>query len=293
VGHADTGPPSLVAISLIQINTHSKMSKLGERGVSGVDDIVISLEDIEDTKEDILACKNCGLFALCLPVDLTPGDVERLDKIVRRNRPLHRGDHLFREGECFTALFIVKTGSVKTYTLKQNGIEQVLGFHLPGELVGLDAIQREAYGCSAKVLETSSICEVPFNQLEVLSSIIPSLQHQMFRLLSKEIGQESEMLMSFGKRNAEERLATFLLSLSERFRRRGFSARDFYLSMSRHEIGDYLGLAVETVSRAFTRFQEEGLLKVDRKHIELLHVEALRQHANTSAAYPDPKRNHP
>jgi CRP/FNR family transcriptional regulator len=230
---------------------------------------VISFEHIK------VACKNCSLGTLCLPMGLAPEDVERLDNIVKRSRPLHRGDHLFRNADKFRSLFVVKTGSVKTYTPSEDGGEQVLGFHLPGEIIGLDAIERETHHCSAKVLETSAICEIPFHRLEELSGSIPSLQHQMYRLLSKEIGQDTEMLMLLGKKNAEERLATFLLSLSNRFHKRGLSATDFYLSMSRHEIGNYLGLAVETVSRLFTRFQDEGLLKVERKHVELLDLDRL------------------
>jgi len=203
---------------------------------------------------------------------LTVDDVERLNHIIKRNRPLHRGDYLFRNGDRFRSLFVVKTGSVKTFTPSEDGGEQVLGFHLPGEITGLDAIEREEHTCSAKVLETSAVCEIPFARLEDLSSTLPSLQHQMYRLLSKEISQDTEMLMLLGKKNAEERLATFLLSLSHRFKKRGLSATDFYLSMSRHEIGNYLGLAVETVSRLFTRFQEEGLLQVERKHVQLLNL---------------------
>jgi len=242
---------------------------------------VISFEHIK------VACKNCSLGVLCLPMGLDADDVERLDSIIKRNRPLHRGDHLFRNSDRFRSLYVVKTGSVKTYTPSEDGGEQVLGFHLPGEIIGLDAIERERHNCSAKVLETSAICEIPFPRLEELSSSIPSLQHQMYRLLSKEIGQDTEMLMLLGKKNAEERLATFLLSLSQRFKKRGLSPTDFYLSMSRHEIGNYLGLAVETVSRLFTRFQDEGLLKVERKHVELLDLDRLESivcgpHAKTS-----------
>jgi CRP/FNR family transcriptional regulator len=230
---------------------------------------VISFETIR------VACKNCTLTALCLPMGLSPDDVERLDGIVKRSRPLHRGDYLFRDGERFRSLYVVKTGSVKTYAPSPEGGEQVLGFHLPGEIIGLDAIEKEAHVCSARVLETSAICEIPFSRLEELSASIPSLQHQMYRLLSKEIGHDTEMLLLLGKKSAEERLAAFLLSMSQRLRKRGLSATDFYLSMSRHEIGNYLGLAVETVSRLFTRFQEERLLKVDRKHVQLLDVAAL------------------
>jgi CRP/FNR family transcriptional regulator len=206
---------------------------------------------------------------------LAAEDVERLDEIVKRTRPLHRGDFLFRDGDRFRSLYVVKTGSVKTFAPSPEGGEQVLGFHLPGEIIGLDAIDKDAHVCSAKVLETSAICEIPFARLEELTSTIPSLQHQMYRLLSKEIGHDTDMLLLLGKKNAEERLAAFLLSMSKRLHKRGLSATDFYLSMSRHEIGNYLGLAVETVSRLFTRFQEDGLMYVDRKHIQLLGVSAL------------------
>lgn len=206
---------------------------------------------------------------------LNSEDVERLDDIVKRARPLHRGDFLFRESDRFRSLFVVKTGSVKTFAPSPEGGEQVLGFHLPGELIGLDAIDKDMHACSAKVLETSAICELPFARLEELTAAIPSLQHQMYRLLSKEIGQDTEMLLLLGKKNAEERLAAFLLSLSQRLHKRGLSPSDFYLSMSRHEIGNYLGLAVETVSRLFTRFQDDGLMRVDRKHIQLLDLLAL------------------
>jgi len=249
---------------------------------------VVSLEKLA------VACKNCSLATLCLPLGLMPEDVERLDDIVRRNRPLHRGDHLFRQGDGFRCLYVVKTGSVKTYAPSEDGGEQVLGFHLPGEMLGLDAIQGEIHRCSAKVLETTAVCELPFDRLEELNSRIPSLQHQMYRLLSREIATGTEMLLLLGKKNAEERLAAFLIGLSERFKKRGFSATDFYLSMSRHEIGSYLGLAVETISRLFTRFQEEGLMRVERKHIQLLDTERLSVlvHGNKSAAcrrhYPSP-----
>lgn len=223
-----------------------------------------------------VACRNCSLSTLCLPMGLTPEDVDRLDAIVKRNRPLQRGDHLFRSGEPFKHLYVVKTGVVKTYAQSSDGNEQVVGFHLPGEILGLDAIQDGNHGCNARALETTAVCELPFERLEELSSSIPSLQHQLFRLLSKEIGQEAEMMALLSKSSAEERLAAFLVGLSERFKRRGFSASDFFLSMSRQEIGSYLGLALETVSRLFTRFQEDGVLKVERKHVQILDLDRLR-----------------
>jgi len=244
-------------------------------------DKVVSIEQIK------IACKNCSLSTLCLPLGLESGDIEKLDKIVKRNRPLHRGDHLFRQGDRFNSIYAVKTGSIKTYAPSEDGGEQVWGFHLPGELIGLDAIEESKHHCSAKVLETTAVCEIPFNRLESLSSSLPSLQHQLFRLLSREIGHDEDMLTLLGKRSAEERLAAFLIGLSERFSKRGFSALDFHLSMSRHEIGNYLGLAVETVSRLFTRFHDEGLIKVERRHIQLLDITRLTTIAHSSGLTTD------
>ncbi len=270
LGQAIALRENLSVIYLILIKRICKMPPMNTPAFPALaDSKVISFESIR------VACRNCTLSTLCLPLGLTPEDVERLDSIVRRNRPLHRGDYLFQSGERFRSLYVVKTGSVKTFAQSTEGGEQVLGFHLPGEIIGLDAIDKDAHVCSARVLETSAVCELPFSRLEELSVTIPSLQHQMYRLLSKEIAHETEMLLLLGKKSAEDRLATFLLSLSQRFRKRGLSPTDFYLSMSRHEIGNYLGLAVETVSRLFTRFHDEGLLKVDRKHIQLTDLEAL------------------
>lgn len=231
---------------------------------------IISLANIK------VACQNCSLASLCLPMGLTPADVEKLEAIVKRSRPLRRGDHLFEASAPFRSLYAIKTGSVKTYTLGPDGTEQVLGFHLPGELVGMDAIQNEQHRCSARVLETTTVCELPFGRLEDLAGHVPSLQHQLFRLLSKEISQENDMMALLGRSPAEERLASFLLGMSDRYRRRGFSPREFILSMSRQEIGSYLGLALETVSRLFTRFQDDGILRVERKHIEIVDMDRLK-----------------
>jgi CRP/FNR family transcriptional regulator len=230
---------------------------------------VITLDKIK------IACQNCGLSNICLPLGLDSGDVERLDSIVQRNRPLRRGNYLFQTGDTFKSVYVVKTGTVKTYTQCPDGSEQVIGFHLPGEVIGLDGIELRKYICSAKALETSSICEVPFDKLEELSATIPNLQHQMFRLLSREISKDTSLMTLLSKSTAEERLAAFLLSLSIRLHSRGFSATEFNLSMSRQEIGSYLGLALETVSRLFTHFQEERILKVNRKYVEILDLEKL------------------
>ena len=235
------------------------------------------------------SCENCGLADLCLPVGLEPDEIQRLEKLVKQTHPLHRDDHLFRSGDRFRYLYAVRSGSVKTYLPSADGGEQILGFHLPGELLGLDAIERGTHACAAKMLETSSVCEIPFTHLEHLAETIPGLHRQICRLLSRELGQESEMLMLLGKKTADERLASFLISLSGRFEKRGFSATEFNLSMSRHEIGSYLGLAVETISRLFTRFQEDGLIEAERKHVRLLNLGRLRELAG---AEPPPGNPH-
>jgi CRP/FNR family transcriptional regulator, anaerobic regulatory protein len=227
-----------------------------------------------------VACKDCNLFQLCLPVGIDARELEELDSIIKRRRPVKRGEHLFHVNDPFQAIYAVRSGSIKTYTPTEDGHEQVTGFHLPGELLGLDAINLLHHPCAAKALETTSICEIPFDRLEELSMHLPSLQHQLLKIMSKEILHDQSLLMLLGKKSAEERLAALLLSLSNRYQQRGFSPTDFHLSMSRNDIGNYLGLAVETVSRLFTRFQDEGLLSVQRKHICILDLPRLRSIAN-------------
>ena len=230
---------------------------------------VVSIEQLK------IACKNCGLSGLCLPLGLETDDVEKLDAIIQRNRPLRKGNHLFQTGDEFNNIFVVKTGTVKTYTQSPDGTEQVVGFFLPGETIGFGGLEQGRYGCSAKALETAAVCEIPFEQLEELTGSIPNLQHQLFRLMSKEISKDTSLMVLLGKSTAEERLAAFLLSLSSRFYHLGFSPTNFNLSMSRQEIGSYLGLALETVSRLFTHFQEEKILRVNRKHVEILNLDSL------------------
>jgi CRP/FNR family transcriptional regulator, anaerobic regulatory protein len=237
---------------------------------------VVSLKDIK------VACRECSLNAICLPVGVESQDLDRLDAIIDRKRPIARGEHLFRSGDRFQAVYAVRSGSLKTYATSENGQEQVMGFQLPGELVGLDAIADNVHPLSARALETTSVCEIPFSELETLSGQLPSLQHQLLRLMSREIRDDEQNMVVLGQKSAEERLAAFLISLSTRFQRRGFSPNQFNLSMSRGDIGNYLGLALETVSRLFTRFQNEELLRVDRKHIELLNRDRLYAYSGSS-----------
>lgn len=233
-----------------------------------------------------VACSSCNLHNLCLPLGVDADDLNRLDEIINRKRPLSRGDYLFQAGAAFNAIYAIRSGSVKTFTATEDGQEQVTGFHLPGELVGLDAISSDRHTCSARALETTSVCEIPYISLESLSSQIPSLQRQLLRVMSKEILQDEHMMMLLGRKAADERLAALLISISNRFKQRGFSAKEFNLSMSRNDIGNYLGLAVETVSRLFTRFQEEGIIDAQRKHVQILDLERLSQMAGANRIKP-------
>ncbi len=240
--------------------------------------------DILATK---VACKECSLHQLCLPSSIDGSDLEKLDNIIERKRPLKRNDHLFQVGSQFTSIYVVRSGSLKTYSPTVDGQEQVTGFHLPGELLGLDAIGKGMHPCAAKALETTSVCEVPFENLEFLAQELPTLQHQLLRLMSKEIFDDQELMLLLGKKTAEARLSAFLLSISLRFKQRGFSSSEFYLSMSRNDIANYLGLAVETVSRMFTRFQEDGIIDAERKHIVINDREAMQQIAGINECCED------
>jgi CRP/FNR family transcriptional regulator len=237
--------------------------------------------DIASVKQ---ACSGCNLRQLCLPLGIASKDVELLDALVKRRRPLARGRHVFRLGDEFRSLYAIRSGSVKTYTITEDGGEQVTGFHLPGEIIGLDAINSNQHPCAAKALETTSICELPFNRLEELASQIPGLGRQLMRIMSREIQGDEELLLLLGKKSAEERLASLLMSLSRRYKERGFSSREFHLSMSRNDIGNYLGLAVETVSRLFTRFQQQGLIEVRYKYIRLQQIDTLQTLAGVCGA---------
>ena len=243
-----------------------------------MDSRVISLSSIQ------VACETCSLHQLCLPLELSHSDIEELERIIRRRRPLQRGENLFQAGDPFTAIYAIRSGSLKTFTNTDDGQEQVTGFHLPSELVGLDAITTERHNCTARALETTSVCDIPFNRLQELGARIPGLQRQLLRIMSREILEDQDLMIWLGKKSAEERLASLLLRISKRFTERNFSAREFNLSMSRTDIANYLGLAVETVSRLFSRFQAEGLLSVDRKHVVIEDMDALQQMAHNESA---------
>ena len=223
------------------------------------------------------ACSNCSLRELCLPIGLESSDMDRLDHLVTRRKHIQRGEHVFRVGAPFQFLFAIRTGFFKTYELQEDGQEHITGFHMAGEIIGMDAISSDQNTCNAVALEDSELCEIPFPQLEGLCSEIPALQHQFHKLMSREIIRDHGIMMLLGGMRAEERLAAFLLNLSQRYAARGYSASEFHLRMTRAEIGQYLGMKLETVSRTLTKFQEQGLISVNNKHVELQDLVRLRQ----------------
>ena len=227
-------------------------------------------------------CQTCSIRRLCLPVMLAESEIEYLENIVQRKKILKKGEFLFHAGDEFDAIHAIRSGSIKSYTISSDGIEQITGFHLPGEIVGLNAISTEQYPSFAKALETSLVCSIPFEKLETLARDMPALQKQLFKVMSGEIREEQELMMLLSKKNADERFAAFVMNLSARFRRRGLSNQEFQLTMSRGDIGNYLGLAVETVSRLVTRMQKRELIAIQDRHIQILDMQALSTLAGTS-----------
>jgi len=226
-----------------------------------------------------VACSRCALGELCLPRGLSPEEIQRFEQIVHRSRPIQPAEHLFRAGDEFRSVASVRTGCFKSYVVDHEGQEQVLGFHLPGEIIGLDAIHSQRHTANVVALDTSAVCGLTFESMSGMARQMPELQAELFRLMSQRI---SELEVSAGDLSADERIARFLLSLSGRFARRGYSETEFMLAMSRRDIASYLRLATETVSRVFARFQKSGVLRVDRKEVRIRKMPALRELAGQS-----------
>lgn len=222
------------------------------------------------------ACSACNLRELCLPVGLSSPDLERLDSLVAQRRQLARGDDLFRAGDRFTSVYAVRTGFFKTGLTLEDGREQVTGFQMTGELLGLDGISTDAHTVTATALEDSQVCIIPFDQLEELSRDFTELQRQFHKIMSREIVRDHGVMLLLGSMKAEERLAAFLVNLTQRLHSRGYSSSEVVLRMTREEIGSYLGLKLETVSRTFSRFQDEGLLDVKQRQIRILDQARLK-----------------
>lgn len=223
------------------------------------------------------ACSSCNLRELCLPVGLSNEQLESLDELVYTRRKIKRGEGLFRSGDGFQSLYAVRSGFFKTRIATADGRDQVTGFQMTGELLGIDGIGTDQHTCDAVALEDSEVCVIPYARLDELSRKFDVLHHHFHKVMSREIVRDHGVMLLLGSMRAEERLATFLLNLSQRFTARGFSALEFILRMTREEIGSFLGLKLETVSRLFSRFQEDGLIAVQQKHIRIVDIPGLKQ----------------
>jgi CRP/FNR family transcriptional regulator len=228
------------------------------------------------TPERKVACASCGLRELCLPVGFSEAELARLDGLVARKRAVRRGELLYHTGEPFTAFYAVRTGFFKTRTSCEDGREHVTGFQMAGELLGLDGLGSDAHTCDAVALEDSQVCVILYAQLERLSHEFTELQRQFHRIMGREIVRDHGVMLLLGSMRAEQRLAVFLLNLSRRLEARGFSASALILRMTREEIGTYLGLKLETVSRCFSKLQDDGVLGVRHRHVEILDMAALQ-----------------
>jgi len=235
----------------------------------------MALQAVQKPECDAIACRDCGFYQIGLSMGLDSAETKLLDYYVKRKRMLKRGQILYRAGEELTCVYAIRSGSVKTCISTGDGRLQITGFHIPGELLGLNAIDEKRHNCEAMALETTSVCEISLDCFEELARQIPSVHYQMLRMMSKEIKHNQGLMLLLGKKNAEERLATFLLTLSQRFAMRNYSATQFNLSMSRGDIGNYLGLAEETVCRILARFHEEGLIASERRRIVLNNLDRL------------------
>lgn len=222
-------------------------------------------------------CSSCRLADLCIPIALEMEDVNKLESIVSRGKPMSKGDHVYREEEDFKSIYAVRLGCVKTYRLTGDGKEQITGFYLPGEVFGVDGVAGSSHSNSAVALETSAICAIPFERLEELSSSIPSLQRHLFTLMGREIAEDQKLITLLSKNSADERMAALFLSLSRRYAMRGLSEKHIRLPMSRGDIANYLGLTVETVSRVLSRLQKQNIIEIDNKEVTIIDEDKLRQ----------------
>ena len=224
-----------------------------------------------------IACSNCNLRELCMPIGLAADELKRIDELVTKRPFVKRGSALFRAGDTFTSLYTIRSGFFKTSVTSEDGHTQVTGFQMAGEILGLDGIGNEMHTCDAIALEDTEVCALPFEKIEEISREIKALQHHVHKIMSREIVRENSVMLLLGNMRAEERLAAFLLNLVQRLHERGFSSSDVILRMTREEIGSYLGLTLETVSRTFSKFADEGIITVNQRHIHIQNADALRR----------------
>ena len=229
-------------------------------------------------KETIkVACSNCNLRELCMPLGLNSEELNRVDELVATRRSIKRGTALFHNGEKFTSLYAIRTGFFKTSINTEDGRDQVTGFQMAGEIIGLDGIVNEQHTCDATALEDAEVCVMPFDRIEEISREVNALQHHVHKIMSREIVREHGVMLLLGSMRAEERLAAFLLNLVQRLQARGFSKSELILRMTREEIGSYLGMKLETVSRTFSKFVHDGVIEVKQRHIHIQDADALKR----------------
>lgn len=220
-------------------------------------------------------CQECSIHTLCIPFTLNNQELDQLDNIIERKRPLQKSQILFKAGDKLKSLYALRAGALKSYTISETGDEQITAFHLPGDLIGFDAITHNEHPSFAQALGTSMICEIPYDVLDDLCGKMPKLRQQIMRLMSNEIINDQQMILLLSKMKAEERLASFIYNLSQRYSARHFSAVEFHLTMSRGDIANYLGLTVETISRLISRFQKLKILTVQGKYVLIEDMEEL------------------
>lgn len=230
-----------------------------------------------------VACSNCNLRELCMPIGLNHDELNRIDNLVATRRHVKRGNTLFRSGDKFSSLFAIRTGFFKTCVATEDGRDQVTGFQMAGEVIGLDGIVSDNHSCDAVALEDAEVCVMPYDRIEDLSREVHGLQRHVHKIMSREIVREHGVMLLLGSMRAEERLAAFLLNLVHRLHARGFSQSELILRMSREEIGSYLGMKIETVSRTFSKFSEEGIVEMKQRHVRILNTQALKDIVNPQA----------
>jgi CRP/FNR family transcriptional regulator len=233
-----------------------------------------------DAQSIKVACSSCNLRELCLPMGLNPDEMDKLDKVISKRRRIKRGTALFNVGDKFTSLYAVRSGFFKTCVTTADGRDQVTGFQMTGEIIGMDGIVSDHHSCNAVALEDAEVCVMPFDQVEELSREFTTLQHHVHKIMSREIVRDHGVMLLLGSMRAEERLAAFLLNLVQRLHARGFSQSELVLRMTREEIGSYLGMKLETVSRTFSKFVEDGIIDVKQRYVHIKNTDGLRRIVN-------------
>jgi CRP/FNR family transcriptional regulator, anaerobic regulatory protein len=222
-------------------------------------------------------CADCSMHELCLPATVSDEELDRLETILSKRTRVERGGSLYRAGDVFTSLYAVRLGHFKTVYSEGPATKQITGFQMSGEILGMEGIGQTRHKCSAIALEDSEVCEIPYTRLEMLLGEIPSLQAHFHRMMSREIEREHQVMLLLGSMSADQRVAAFLLNLSRRYEARGFSSSHFVLRMTREDIGNYLGLTIESVSRVFSRFKKNDWIEGSPRDVKILDRGALEE----------------